>query len=357
MSVSQQASGFNYNIPLRYVIKNITSDYASYTVTGSDYNVILNCTPPSGGSFMYLPPAASVGAGFNFWIWNSSNSAANIITVQPNNSELIGIYGGLTIYESGGIQLISNGSNWQTNSGKALNLYAEAGGTTRAAATGEGSVALGRSANGLGSDSVARGYSSTSLGADSFALGNNAYAVSAGSYAIGYNARTNRSYSLALGFYGSTNAIGKTSFGAASNAISSSAIGQWGILSLFAATTSNTATALTSDGSAASSNNQLILPNNTAISFSILVVARQKAANGTASAAWQVTGLIRREATAATTTLVGTPTVTAISNVPAWTLAVTADTTNGALSVKGTGAASTNIQWLATVYSSEMTYA
>ena len=73
MSVSQQASGFNYNIPLRYVIKNITSDYASYTVTGSDYNVILNCTPPSGGSFMYLPPAASVGAGFNFWIWNSSN--------------------------------------------------------------------------------------------------------------------------------------------------------------------------------------------------------------------------------------------------------------------------------------------
>jgi hypothetical protein len=48
--------------------------------------------------------------------------------------------------------------------------------------------------------------------------------------------------------------------------------------------------------------------------------------------------------------------INTISNVPGWTLALTADTTNGALAITTTGAA-TNIRWVATIQTSEVTYA
>ena len=46
-----------------------------------------------------------------------------------------------------------------------------------------------------------------------------------------------------------------------------------------------------------------------------------------------------------------------VDNTPAWGMALTADTTNGGLAVTVTGAASTNIRWVATVNTSEVTYA
>jgi hypothetical protein len=66
--------------------------------------------------------------------------------------------------------------------------------------------------------------------------------------------------------------------------------------------------------------------------------------------------LIRREGSAGTTTLVAS-TVTAIDNTPSWALALSADTTNGGLKIEATGAAATNIRWVATVQTSEVTYA
>ena len=114
--------------------------------------------------------------------------------------------------------------------------------------------------------------------------------------------------------------------------------------------------ALTTDNTAPGTNDQIILPNNSAYAFSGTVVARQKASDGTASAAWKVEGLIRREGSAGTTTLVAS-TVTAIDNTPGWTLALSADTTNGGLAVTATGAAATNIRWVATINTSEVTYA
>ncbi len=122
------------------------------------------------------------------------------------------------------------------------------------------------------------------------------------------------------------------------------------------ATTDATASVLSSNTSAAGATNQLILPNNSAYAFDGLVISRQQAADGTASAAWKVEGLIRREANAGTTTLVAS-TVTAISNVPGWTLALSADTTNGGLAVTFTGAAATDIRTVANIRTVEVTYA
>lgn len=354
MSVSQQASGFNYQIPPRYLIKTITDDYSNgtigYTVTSADYGLVL-AFKQKAGIYVTLPPASSVGIGFNFWAWNITTSAANVLfvkTIDPVKVDAINL---IQIAQNQGFQFISDGSIWQTGTSKAYRMYSEASTTNRAIASGTSSIAIGPSSTSSGNSSVAIGNGSNSSGVVSFCIGNGSSSATY-SYAMGSSCTSSQNYSYALGSNTTTTAIAKTSFGSPGGNGA-----QWGILPLFAATTSNTATSLTSDGGAASTNNQLMVPFNTAISFLILVVARQQAAGGTASAAWQVTGLIRQEATAATTTLVGVPVVTPISNVPVWTLAVTADTTNGALSVKGTGAASTNIQWLATVYSSEMTYA
>ena len=74
---------------------------------------------------------------------------------------------------------------------------------------------------------------------------------------------------------------------------------------------------------------------------------------------WFIEGLVKRGASAATTAFVGTPTVTstfADAGAAAWTVAVVADTTNGGVNVSVTGAAATNIRWVARVTTSEVTY-
>ena len=125
---------------------------------------------------------------------------------------------------------------------------------------------------------------------------------------------------------------------------------------LQATTTNATETTLTTDGNAATSSNQVVLPNNSAYTFSVLLVARQQAAGGTKSAAWRFEGLIRREGSAATTTLVNSA-MTVISNTPGWSINISQDTTNGTLKISSIGESATNIKWIANVSTSQVTYA
>jgi hypothetical protein len=131
---------------------------------------------------------------------------------------------------------------------------------------------------------------------------------------------------------------------------------QGGNAVLYTSTTNATPSVLTSNGSAAGTTNQIVLSNNSAFTFSVLIVARQQAAGGTSVASWKIEGIIRREGTAASTTLVNSA-LTTFSNTPAWAIAVSADTTNGALAITATGAASTNIRWSAFAQTSEVIYA
>jgi hypothetical protein len=124
---------------------------------------------------------------------------------------------------------------------------------------------------------------------------------------------------------------------------------------LFSDTTDATPEALTSNNAAAGTTNQVILPNNSAYAFHGTIVARQQASQGTASAAWKIEGLIRREGNAGATVLVNSAT-TVLDNTPDWGMALSANTTNGGLKIEVTGAAATNIRWVATVHTSEVTY-
>lgn len=403
----------------------IQAKIGAYTVVASDNNTIINCT--SGTFTVSLTAAATLKAGFNCWIWNTSVTASHTITIDPSGAETIDDQSTKVLRAGQGIQIVCTGSAWQSGSQKGLRGFSEnTGNNASPSASGDASIAIGSSstasgvysfaANGSATPnySTALGFSSaggratTATGVASMALGGsyasgtdsfaaavvnntNIYgAVAVSAVAIGRTTRAAGNGAVAFGGYGSTLASGNGAVaigggynvtGASAVADQSVAIGdsahvpttngkyafssdgafvqggsQTGVLVLRRATSDATSAILTSNNLTAAANNQTTLPNNAAYAFNGIVVARRQAAGGTESAAWKIEGLIRREANAASTTLVAS-TVTAISNVPGWTLALSADTTNGALAITATGAAATNIRWVATVFTSEVIYA
>jgi hypothetical protein len=137
-----------------------------------------------------------------------------------------------------------------------------------------------------------------------------------------------------------------------------SGVSQTATLVLAKQTTDATATRLTSDASSTGSTvNQVIMPNNSAYFFTGEVVAGVTGGGNTKG--WTIEGVIKRGANAAATALVGTPTVTstyADAGASTWTIALSADTTNGGLAVTFTGQAATTIRTVAKISTVEMTF-
>lgn len=395
--------------------KTIQNKTGAYTVVAGDAGSIINCT--SGTFTLSLTSAATLGAGFVFDVLNTSTTTTDVVTIDPNGSETIDNSSTLALRRGDGLQIVSDGANWLVQNKRYMRGYSEnianntaratasatgaialgqqatasgtyasaigfevtaaasssfAAGGTAQTATGSASVALGRSraagddsfavviANNTssygatGANSVAIGSLAKATGADSFALGDTNTASAQGAWAFGGGENTaSASYSVSFGYRAQSTIIGKSSY--ASGQFASAGDAQTGTFVLRSDTTDATPEALTTNNSAAGADDQVILPNNSAYAFSGIVVARQQAADGTNSAAWKIEGLIRREANAASTVLVAS-TVTAIDNTPGWTLALSADTTNGGLAITATGAAATDIRWVATVQTSEVTY-
>jgi hypothetical protein len=151
--------------------------------------------------------------------------------------------------------------------------------------------------------------------------------------------------------------IGNAVFGAGAPISLNVGAGQAALLILNRQTTDATPTVLTSETNAAGTTNQVILPNNSAYFFTGEVVAGVTGGGNTKG--WTIEGVIKRGANAASTALVGTPTVTstyADAGASTWVIAVTADTTNGGLAVTFTGQASTTIRTVCQVRTTEMTY-
>lgn len=222
-------------------------------------------------------------------------------------------------------------------------------------ATGANSVAMGyQCKSSADSSSVALGRSSIASANYACAIGNGATASAANAFAFCDSATASGFRSVALGRSSTQGISGKHSRGA--YIFSSVGDAQEGKYVLLSDTTDATAEALTTTNGAASATNQITLPNNSAFAFHGTIVARQQAADGTACAAWKVEGLIRREGSAGTTVLVNSAT-TVLDNTPSWGMALSADTTNGCLKIEATGAAATDIRWVATIHTSEVTYA
>lgn len=435
----------------------ISNKTGAYTVVAGDNGTIINCT--SGTFTVSLTAAATLGSGFNCWVWNTGTG---VITIDPSGAEQIDGLTTIVLRPFEGTQIVCNGTGWNTGDKKTMQFYAEnvLSGTGRPVVSGLNSAVVGANSTASGAQSYILGNNSTASATQSLALGSNvtasatqstaigmnsgasgsqavtgagamalggSYASGADSFAaavanntssygalsqsglaIGQNAKASASYaaaiagifntasglgSLALGGYGQTIASGDgavaigggiNATGAVAAARNAFALGdsahvptvrgkfafssdgafvqggsQYGNVVLRRQTTDATASTLGSDGAVGGANNQVILPNNSAFAFAGRVIARQQAAGGSDYAAWEIKGAIIRGANAASTTLgsFNINKLSATAGASAWTIGLSADTTNGGLAITATGAAATNIRWVATVQTSEVTYA
>jgi hypothetical protein len=271
------------------------------------------------------------------------------VVVGGGNNQATGSYsfiGGGGDAGTAGQRNTSSG-DWSVVCGGAKNIASGAGSFIGGGGLNSGGLPTwGNTASGLNSSSVG-GQGSAASGNYSFVGG-------------GLINAANSSYSAILGgTYGTTRGIvGNQVFPACNSPIAgTTGISQAALLILAKQTTDATATVLTSDGSAAGGSNQVIMPNNSAYFFTGEVISGKTAGGDTKG--WTIEGVIKRGANAASTALVGTPTVTSMyADVGAatWTIAVTADTTNGGLRVTFTGQAATTIRTVCQIRTTEMTY-
>jgi len=225
-----------------------------------------------------------------------------------------------------------------------------------AVAGGQGNFATGNSSFvGGGIDNQANNLSSVVAGGRLNVASGDYSAVGGGREHIANSAFS----SVSGGAYGSTRGvIGYHAFPACNGPIVPvpGGLSQAGLLVLGAETTDATPTVIRSNTSAASTTNQLILPNNSAYYFKGSVIANVTGAGDTKS--WTFDGQIKRGANAAATTLTGSTVSSPYADAGAstWAAALTADTTNGGLAVTVTGQAGTTIRWVCKLETTEVTY-
>ena len=223
--------------------------------------------------------------------------------------------------------------------------------TSSYGATGANSIAIGQLAKATGANGLALGRDTEATATQSVAVGRNVVASGSYSAAFGTDSTASANWSTVIGHNGVSDIIGKIAF-AGGYDFSANGDVQQGLFILRSDTTDATAEALTTTNSTAGTTNQVVVPSNAAFAFHGTIVAKQ---SGSANAAaWKVEGLIVNNG--GTTTLTNSAT-TVISNTPSWGMVLSADDTNDALAITVTGAASTNIRWVATIHTSEVTYA
>jgi len=240
------------------------------------------------------------------------------------------------------------------------------GGSNNAARTSNGgrTAVIGGDSNSAtnGYAAVVGGQSNSASSTFSSVLGGSSNSASNTLAAVigGTSNAANAANSIVIGgSHGTTRSITGNFISPASTAPITGIVGtsQIGKLLLAVQTTDATPTVLRSNNSAAATTNQVTLPNNSAYYFRGELIAGVTGGGNTKG--WFIEGAIKRGANAASTALVGTPTVTsnyADAGAAAWTVAVTADTTNGAIAVTVTGAAATTIRWVCQLRTTEMTY-
>jgi hypothetical protein len=372
-----------------YTLSNKT---AAYTVVAGDLGKVINCT--SGTFTVSLTAAATLGSGFNCFIWNNGTGD---ITIDPSGAETIDGVSTLVLRPGEGTQPVCNGTNWYTGDKKTMRGYAENfdATITRPVASGTDTVAIGATSAGAGSVATGSGgaialggaYSSNfdsfsasivnntssygAQGSNSVAISCFAYASGFGSVAIGYQSVASGTASVVLGS-GGDSGIGSTASGTRAVAIGDGAVAaqfgkfaysasataagdsQYGVL-LVKASTTGTVVRMTSDGGAASGSNQLVATFYKAMAVTGTLIGKQ---SGSANiAAYTITATVVNDGVnvtvpTATLTLIGSDSI-GLTTAPT----LTADNTNKALAVTSGAKTATNIKWLCTLQATELTYA
>ncbi len=218
-----------------------------------------------------------------------------------------------------------------------------------ATSTGSYGLAIGRSAFTSGSSSIAIGYQADCNSAtNSIAIGMDSEISSGriGSIAIGENADANNSRAIALGQASKTSRCGETvtAISMVSLRKSNKTLGTW--------------TALTSDATPLTmiagdqTGMYYTLQPQSAITFDILVVARDKVTDEMAS--YKFTGAAKRDS-ASNSSIIGTVTKLVIAEDDVtWDCNVTVDNTTNTLVITVIGAATNQVSWAASSHGVEV---
>ena len=129
-----------------------------------------------------------------------------------------------------------------------------------------------------------------------------------------------------------------------------------GYYMLYAQTTGNAQTTLTTDGGSATTSNIIKLPQSTkGATWWVTVKVSAYDCTNNIGAAWQISGIFRKNKSAGGTILVGDPMVLASAEAGLTTCSVSiaADTANDGIDLKVTGLISTTINWTASVETTE----
>lgn len=333
---------------------SVTSGSTSVTLSGSNANIkVGQLITGTGINFPDTYVAAISGTALTLSRTATGTGTPTLSFYTPHGV----VVGGGNNQATGSYSFIGGGGDAGTaaNRNVASGDWSFVGGGIKNTASGLGAfIGSGGwlSQGSLGAGNTATGVSSTVLnGAQSNATGSFATVINGT-----YQAATGTFSTVATGSGGSTRSIQCSHV---ISAVFASNVGdaQTGTLVLRNSTTDATPTVVTTNGTAAGTTNQVILPNNSAYYFKVRVIAGVTGAGNTK--AWTLEGAIKRGAGVGTTAIVGTVTTTIVAadvGAATWTVTATADTTNGGLAITVTGQASTTIRWVAKAETAEMTF-
>jgi hypothetical protein len=308
---------------------SVSQTVASTTITGTARTITIsqNATTAAGITLSFFTPHGVVVGGGN----NQATGAYSFIGGGGN----AGVAGERNV-ASGDWSFVGGGTK---NTASGIGAVICGGGTD--------TTIQGNTAGGNGSF-VGAGIQNSASGLNSMVVGGRGNTAS-GNYSSVYGG----------GWATTRNITGNTVTAGSNTPLNTFVTGQsqTAILVLARQTTDATATALTSDTGVASGINQVILPNNSAYYFRGSVIAGVTGAGD--SKAWTFEGAIKRGVGVGTTVIIGTVILNTIAQdagASTWSIAITADTTNGGVRVTVTGQASTTIRWVCKIETTEMTY-
>lgn len=323
---------------------NATVNVSSMTPSTATANSDLALVPKGNGALLAQVPTGTTAGGNKRGTYAVDWQTIRTGATQVASGSLAVIGGGYANISSGTNSTVSGGSQCQ-----ATQTGATVGG-------GGGNIASSfYSAVAGGADNTASATHSTIAGGRLNVASGDYSAVGGGREHIANSAFS----TVSGGAYGSTRGvIGYHAFPACNGPIVPvpGGLSQAGLLVLGAETTDATPTVIRSNTSAASTTNQLILPNNSAYYVFGYAIANVTGAGDTKS--WVMSATIKRGANAASTTVVGSLVASQQGDAGAstWDIALTADTTNGGLAVTVTGQAGTTIRWVCKLETTEVTY-
>jgi hypothetical protein len=324
---------------------NATIPVVSWVATNAATNVDVALVTKGNGSISAHVANSSTSGG--------NKRGRNSVDWQKTRSASANVASGDNSTIGGGEDNLAN-SSWATVAGgsgnSASNSNAVVGGGANNTASGSVAVVAGGSGNSATNTSagVLGGSGNTATGQYSSALG-------------GLNGTASGDYGTVLGGRSATtrgcqNAMAR----AAVTFLVSASDTQWRDFIFLADTTDNTPEVMTANNSPTpGTGNTIILPDSSVYIVRGYISARQQSTGDVK--AWMFEVVIKRNANAAATSIVGTPTITVIAadaglgstNATGSVIALSANTTLGGLAITITGETSKNIKWAARIFDLE----